>query len=369
MLGVLESPGVGLPSLSDDDLLSAYERGRLEHRRLEAHNAALLAEIDRRRSYQPYGYLSTTAYVAHSTGESEQAAAGEVRLARALAEMPATAAAYADGSIDGARVRRLVRARGTAPQPFADAEAMLVEKARSLDAQRFTIAVEMWRRGTEPEIAAEEERDRFARRHLSMRERFDGMAELEALIDVVSGETIRAAIESLASPANRSGYDERTPTQNRADALTEICRNHLDSGTAPTTGGRKPHLNVLVDLDTLHGPTRRSEIGHGRLIGPAGIEFLACDSTVCRVVGDGPGHILDMGRSLRTATPAQLQALAIRDGGCVIPGCGRPPAWCDAHHLIAWVEGGLTNVDEMCLLCRPHHLALHLGAIQLPQLE
>lgn len=287
----------------------------------------------------------------------------------ALTEMPATAAAFTEGDIDRTRVRRLIKAWETAPQPFARAESMLVDKARSLDAAGFTIAVEMWRRGTEPEIAAEEERQRFARRRLTIRERFDGMIELEALLDVVSGETIRTAIESLASPANRSSYDERTPTQNRADALSEICRNHLDTGTAPTQGGRKPHLNILVDLDTLHGPTRRSEIGHGRLLGPAGIEFLACDSTVCRVVGDGPGHILDMGRSVRTATPAQLQALAIRDGGCVIPGCGRPPAWCDAHHLIAWIEGGFTNIDEMCLLCRPHHLALHLGAIQLPQLE
>jgi hypothetical protein len=369
MLEVLQSPATGVPSLSNDDLLSAYERGRITHRRLEARNAALLAEIDRRRCYQPYGYLSTTAYVADSIGESQQAAAGEVRVARALAEMPQTAAAFAEGDIDRTRVRRLVRARETAPQPFADAEAMLVDRARNLDAQRFTIAVEMWRRGTEPEIAAAEERERFARRRLSIRDRFDGMIELEALLDAVSGETIRAAIESLASPANRNSYDDRTPTQNRADALAEICRNHLDSGTAPTTGGRKPHLNILVDLDTLHGPTRRSEIGHGRLLGPAGIEFLACDSTICRVVGDGPGHILDMGRSVRTATPAQLQALAIRDQGCVIPGCGRPPAWCDAHHLIAWIEGGLTNIDEMVLLCRPHHLALHLDAIQLPQLE
>lgn len=369
MLKVLESPASGLPDLSGDDLLAAFEQGWIEHRRLEARNAALLAEIDRRRAYEPYGYLSTTAYLAHRTSESQQSAAGEVRVARALAEMPQTAAAFADGDIDRTRVRRLVRARETAPEPFTSAEPMLVDKARNLDAHRFTIAIEMWRRSTEPGIAAQEERQRFAQRRLSIRDRFDGMVELEALLDAVSGETIRAAIESLASPANRNSYDDRTPTQNRADALTEICRNHLDNGTAPTSGGRKPHLNVLVDLDTLHGPTRRSEIGNGRLIGPASIEFLACDSTICRVVGDGPGHILDMGRSVRTATPAQLQALAIRDQGCIIPGCSRPPTWCDAHHLTAWVEGGLTNINEMVLLCRPHHIALHLDAIQLPQLE
>ena len=368
MLDVIDSEITRTFRMTDDELLGAYEEGRLEARRLEAKNTALLAEIDRRRAYRPCGYLSTSAFVAHRTGETEQKAAGEVRIARALGEMPFTNAAYADGEIDRSRVWRLVRARETAPNQFATAEPMLVEKARNLDAKRFTIAVEMWRRGTAPQLAAEEEQERFARRRLSIRDRFDGMVELEALFDAVSGETVRAAIESLASPANRRASDGRTPTQTRADVLAEICRSHLDSGNAPTSGGRKPHLNVLVDLDTLHGPQRRSEIGHGRLIGPAGIEFLACDSTVCRLVSNGPGHILDMGRTVRTATPAQLKVLGIRDGGCVIPGCGRPPEWCDAHHLIAWVENGLTNVDEMCLLCRPHHMGVHLGTIDLPSL-
>ncbi|MDP2624446.1 MAG: DUF222 domain-containing protein [Actinomycetota bacterium] len=170
---------------------------------------------------------------------------------------------------------------------------------------------------------------------------------------------------SLAGPANRDGGDGRTPTQRRVDAITEICRNHLDSGEAPVTGGQKPHLHVIVDYQTLYGEAPGGgEVGDRRVIGPAAIEFFACDTIACRVVTNG-SHILDMGRQVCTATPAQLRALAIRDGGCVVPGRGRPPSWCDAHHLLPWVEGGLTNIDEMRLLCRPHHLMLHLGILQL----
>jgi hypothetical protein len=34
----------------------------------------------------------------------------------------------------------------------------------------------------------------------------------------------------------------------------------------------------------------------------------------------------------------------VRDGGCVFPGCDRPLAWCDAHHLWHWVDGGPTDL-------------------------
>jgi len=208
----------------------------------------------------------------------------------------------------------------------------------------------MWRRRAALAITEDEERQRFARRRLSITDTFDGMVQLDALLDPVTGETVIAALQSLAGPANRDGNDNRTPAQRRADALHELCRNHLDSGTAPTVGGQKPHLNVIVDVDTLHqGVRSRTELGEGRVIGLKTMEFFACDSNVCRVVMDGPSRLLDMGRDVRTATSTQLKVLAIRDGGCVIPGCGRPPAWCDAHHRIPWVEGGLTDICDMCL--------------------
>jgi hypothetical protein len=32
-------------------------------------------------------------------------------------------------------------------------------------------------------------------------------------------------------------------------------------------------------------------------------------------------------------SPAQRAALIVRDRGCAVPGCVRPPPWCEAHHL------------------------------------
>ena len=73
------------------------------------------------------------------------------------------------------------------------------------------------------------------------------------------------------------------------------------------------------------------------------------------VVSDETGATLFLGRSQRLATRAQRLALIVRDGGCCFPGCERPAAWCEAHHVIPWQDGGPTDVDNLCLLCRYHH--------------
>ncbi|MGA7688956.1 MAG: HNH endonuclease signature motif containing protein, partial [Jiangellales bacterium] len=70
---------------------------------------------------------------------------------------------------------------------------------------------------------------------------------------------------------------------------------------------------------------------------------------------------LDVGRSARLATSGQLKALRVRDGGCVHPGCTRTSAYCDAHHVGHWADGGLTALTNLVLLCRHHHRTLHAG--------
>jgi HNH endonuclease len=83
----------------------------------------------------------------------------------------------------------------------------------------------------------------------------------------------------------------------------------------------------------------------------------------------GPGRCpslpLDVGRASRVVHPAQRTALAVRDGGCVFPGCDRPLEWCEAHHLLHWLDGGPTDLANLALLCRAHHRAVHEGGWRL----
>jgi HNH endonuclease len=83
------------------------------------------------------------------------------------------------------------------------------------------------------------------------------------------------------------------------------------------------------------------------------------------VLGGTPSQPLDVGRASRVVQPAQPSALAIRDGGCGFPGCARPLAWCEAHHLLHWLDGGPTDLANLALVCRAHHRAVHEGGWRL----
>jgi hypothetical protein len=82
-------------------------------------------------------------------------------------------------------------------------------------------------------------------------------------------------------------------------------------------------------------------------------------------LGGAPTQPLEVGRATRVVSPAQRAALAVRDGGCRYPGCDRPVAWCDAHHLRHWLHGGPTDLENLVLLCRAHHRAVHEGSQRL----
>jgi 5-methylcytosine-specific restriction endonuclease McrA len=49
----------------------------------------------------------------------------------------------------------------------------------------------------------------------------------------------------------------------------------------------------------------------------------------------------------------------LRDHRYRLPGCERPKAWCDAHHVVHWANGGPTSLSNLVLLCRRHHRMVH----------
>jgi hypothetical protein len=97
----------------------------------------------------------------------------------------------------------------------------------------------------------------------------------------------------------------------------------------------------------------------GRVIPMSVAETLLVNPVVRGLLLNGDGVPLYLGDKVRFATPDQKAALAVRDGGCIFPGCDMPPAWCDAHHQPAWKPDGLTDIDKMFLTCRRHHGITH----------
>ena len=80
-----------------------------------------------------------------------------------------------------------------------------------------------------------------------------------------------------------------------------------------------------------------------------------CDADLMPAVLGGPSEVLDVGRTQRLVTPAIRAALELRDGGCIFPGCDKPPSACQAHHRVPWWAGGETSLSNLVLVCDHHH--------------
>jgi hypothetical protein len=61
-------------------------------------------------------------------------------------------------------------------------------------------------------------------------------------------------------------------------------------------------------------------------------------------------------------SPALRKAVIARDRHCQHPGCRVAAEWCDVHHVVHWIDGGPTDLDNLVLLCRRHHVDHHEGA-------
>jgi hypothetical protein len=77
------------------------------------------------------------------------------------------------------------------------------------------------------------------------------------------------------------------------------------------------------------------------------------------------GEPLSVGRARRTVPAPLRRAIAHRDRHCRFPGCDRPAAWADGHHLRHWIDGGPTALWNVWLLCRRHHRLVHEGGWRL----
>ncbi|WRS29335.1 DUF222 domain-containing protein [Actinomycetaceae bacterium MB13-C1-2] len=85
------------------------------------------------------------------------------------------------------------------------------------------------------------------------------------------------------------------------------------------------------------------------------VSGLTCGAVIQAVVRDSLGRITQLGSPARIFSATQRRAIALRDGGCVIPGCTVPASWCEVHHVMPHAFGGPTHTDNGVLLCRFHH--------------
>ncbi|WP_348651216.1 HNH endonuclease signature motif containing protein [Mycolicibacterium neoaurum] len=195
----------------------------------------------------------------------------------------------------------------------------------------------------------------------------EGRFEATLDLDVTTGEELCAALDPLCRPVPLpdGSPDPRSITTRRAEAIGQVLRTYLSQSRRPMSGGVLPHVTLIRPGATAGNSAEAVDrLGFGGPVSAATAELIARDATLTSVIVDHTGVPLDVGRAQRLFTPAIRKALAVRDGGCAHPGCGRPVSWCDAHHIQPWSAGGTTSIDNGVLLCRLHHTLIHHGGWQ-----
>jgi hypothetical protein len=117
-----------------------------------------------------------------------------------------------------------------------------------------------------------------------------------------------------------------------------------------TTGGTPATVIVTIDADTLIRRTGDKVTSDGTALPVAEVLRPAGEADILPAVLTTSGVLLELGCTRRAANQNQTYALIARDGGSSFPGCGRPPQWCDRHHVQAWIEGGRTDPNQQPLI-------------------
>ena len=86
-----------------------------------------------------------------------------------------------------------------------------------------------------------------------------------------------------------------------------------------------------------------------------------CDAT-CEVWFERDGQVIGAGRATRQISRRLRRALEHRHRTCAVPGCGATRGL-HAHHIRHWEDGGLTELDNLVLVCPYHHRLHHRGVI------
>ena len=354
--------------LSDADLLDRTADLVAARNRIDAELARTVRRAELTQAPERDGLKTVGSWLRTHSRLSGRAVNALLRAGRGSEHLPAVAAACAAGhvTLDQADVLaqtvtpQRLEAAAAAGVDLAQIEQALLAVALREPHQKLQQAVIHYLNCLDPDGP---EPDPTEQRSLTLSRHADGSYTVHGTLDPVGGEKVAGAIESVAA-ASRCAADTRTAAQTRADALVQLADLALASGELPILRTVKPHVGVLVGLDDLVDPATApgaATTGMGAAISATRARWIACDSTVSRIVLGPDSAPIDLGRTHRVVPPRLRRAVEVRDQTCVFTGCQAPAWWCEAHHLLHWADGGDTTLDNSALLCERHHTKIHHG--------
>ena len=282
---------------------------------------------------------------------TSQTAADRVAVGRQVPNLTHSVAAMAHGDIGFAHITVMARTANAVPDRFD--ETALLDQAVKSSPGKFHYFCRHYRHAADPVRYAAEQAEMAENRHLSIFTTDEGWVQIDGMLDPVGGAAVRTALEPLA---RRSGeHDDRHREQRLADALVELV-----------SMGVRPRMQVTSSLETLLNLVGApgAEMEFSLPVSSRTVERFACDCSLTRVLMQD-SVVIDVGRTKRVLDGSRRRALIARDRHCVWPGCERPASWSDGHHLVHWIHGGSSDLDNLVLLCHRHHWKVHEGGWQI----
>ena len=344
------------PALAPDakaDLLVAM---RESLNRLELEWSQLAAEFAQTDHYDRAGFNTAGDWIRINCHMNSNAVWNALTVGERSGQLEQSVEAMQAGEIGFAHLATLARTADAVGEAFD--ESKLLQLARESSPGKFHYKCMHYRHSVDPQAYAQEQADLAETRGLHLSTAEDGCLLLHGALDPVGGAVLRTALEPLA---RKSGaHDDRNLPQRYADALVELA-----------AAKQKVSLQVTSTVETLLGKVGSpgAENEFALPISSAAVQGLACDCSLTRVLLSQDSLVVDVGRARRVVGAATHTALVIRDRHCQWPSCERPASWCDAHHVVHWIEGGPTDLDNLVLLCRRHHRMVHEGGWQLIRTE
>jgi hypothetical protein len=296
---------------------------------LDAEEARWLREAERLQIWRPLGMVSALAYLERALGYTPHTARERLRVAKALAELPAIEESFAGGELSYSAIRELTRvatsdtdnewrefAVGKTVREIEDTVATHAPGSRPSDPADPTIRPHVLRLELRPETYA---RFRQARTVLS---------------------------------------DEHARHLDDDELIAALCDIALDRGAnAPDSNGRAKYQ---VSMTVCSRCNQGWQHGGGAKIpvDDAAVEQALCDAQhLGSIDGDAPE------RAHQDIPPALRRFIWHRDGGrCQTPGC-RTTRGLEIHRLKAVADGGQHIAPNLTLRCGGCHHAHHDGRL------
>ncbi|PZU38129.1 MAG: HNH endonuclease [Microbacterium sp.] len=261
------------------------------------------------------------------------------------------------------------------------ADAVLAAEARGegpaaappATADQLRVQAQVWCAALDQDGAEPREARALRLRGLTLGRTTDGVVPIRGAMLPEIAAQLQFAFDAITSPRVRDGEgsvmfrpsdeitpddgtDGRTRAQKMHDALATVLTVAASSRLLPTIGGAAPTLVVSVRAEDLLTQNGWAHVeGADEPVSRAAAQHAGCAGVIQRVMLGHNGRIRKIGTEERIFNRHQRRAIALRDGGCIIPGCGVPAGWCEIHHVTEHSRGGPTHTDNGVLLCWYHH--------------